>query len=613
MTTAAYVRISGDKQDTQRQKDSVAKWDISIWFEDSEGKNPRDQAAKRKGFQQMLKAVQAGLISRIVVDRQDRFGVKDAYEWGKFIDLLRSHDCELIDASGKVLSDDDDATILTGTLGAITSRREQKEKAHRNLTGKLPRARAGEYQGGYAPYGLDVCCFNGKEKWRVVYTGHFERQKVWPDGKREQFDGKGNFPAKETTDTLRYRPSIERERIKTVKQIFEWFTTESISCGQIATRLNAMGISGVFGPWNKQKVKALLKNPVYIGLPTWNKRGGSRFSEFVGGQIREVKKVKLGRPRQASDFVQPDKQEFPPIVSVEVFEKAQARLTPQKRKGRAPNTSMLWLRPFVVCGKCGKTMHATRGGAGQRIWPSYFCGTYNTYGKDNPTGCRCHRVRHAVIEKIVLRYLQETQPKIKQLIKSVKSGEIDSMLKGDELNSLRSAYHGVACDILSFLDQHKGRKFKRLLDDSRSLVEAYGVVYEHILPELTQAIERREDQLDRMLDDYRGLPDSMRERANQRMKLVSDEVSRLTRQAKDLRVPLANLEEQIRERGTAIDKALAAVRKDSEGRRKTEALSGVIDRIVCHFRYTDKKSFLERVEIIAADGSSYSACSPGQG
>src|SRR5690606_8344712 len=130
-----------------------------IWFEDSDGKNPRHRADKRQNFQALLKSVQAGRFERIIVDSQDRFGTKDAYEWGKFMSLLRDHGCELIDSQGRLLSGDDEGAVLTGVVGALTSKREQREKAHRNISGKINYARKGEYQGGYAPYGTDIVCF----------------------------------------------------------------------------------------------------------------------------------------------------------------------------------------------------------------------------------------------------------------------------------------------------------------------------------------------------------------------------------------------------------------------------------------------------------------------
>ena len=136
--TAAYVRVSSDKQDTARQETRIRATGLPIsrWFRDNIGRNPRDLPHKRPAFQEMLQAVEGGLLGKIVVDRQDRFGVANAFQWGsKFIDLIRGHGATLVDADGKVLSADDDVSILTGTLGAITSTREQKAK---RPTGTLP-------------------------------------------------------------------------------------------------------------------------------------------------------------------------------------------------------------------------------------------------------------------------------------------------------------------------------------------------------------------------------------------------------------------------------------------------------------------------------------------
>jgi site-specific DNA recombinase len=325
---AAYIRVSSDKQDVARQRESIEHWSqttntpIDQWFEDSEGKNPRDQAHKRQGFQKLFRAVEAGLVSSIIVDRQDRFGARDAHQWGAFLTRLRDNGCTLVEAStGKDLSADDEVAILTGTLGAITSTREQKEKAHRNVSGKVPKARRGEYQGGNPPYGCDVVCFgaDGNEKWRSVYVGHYQRWKVYPNGDREKFDGKNNSPRKDPTDTFYLRPSIESERVTTVQQIFKWYAHEAVSFTQIATRLNELGISPVFGEhWHKVTVRQLLQNPAYIGLPAWNKKASSRFAEFVNGQIRAVEqkngKARLGRRRDTKDFSPKSRYSIPSLT-----------------------------------------------------------------------------------------------------------------------------------------------------------------------------------------------------------------------------------------------------------------------------------------------------------
>jgi DNA invertase Pin-like site-specific DNA recombinase len=163
MSTCADLRCSSDAQDTLRQREAIehSKMRIDHWLEDHQS---RDKASKRPDFQRLLKAVQAGQVHTIVVASLDRFGVKDAYEMGKFFTILRDHNCRLLDATGKHLNADDDATVLTSTIGALTSSREQKEKAGRVLTGKLTLARKGNFLGGYVPYGMDVVCSMPKDR-----------------------------------------------------------------------------------------------------------------------------------------------------------------------------------------------------------------------------------------------------------------------------------------------------------------------------------------------------------------------------------------------------------------------------------------------------------------
>jgi DNA invertase Pin-like site-specific DNA recombinase len=87
---AAYIRVSdGDKQDPQRQRDTVQRWadnrglSISRFYEDIEGRNPRAKAERRVHFQQMLADVQAGQWDWVVVDSQERFGTVTAQRPGR--------------------------------------------------------------------------------------------------------------------------------------------------------------------------------------------------------------------------------------------------------------------------------------------------------------------------------------------------------------------------------------------------------------------------------------------------------------------------------------------------------------------------------------------------
>lgn len=614
-STAAYVRISSDKQDVSSQKQSIERWakknqPIGLWFEDAEGKNPRDLPHKRPAFQRLLKAVEAGIVDCIVVDSQDRFGVKDAYQWGAFLTKLRDHGCQLLDSTGRDLSADDDGAVLTGVVGALTSTREQREKAHRNVRGKLPKAQRGEYQGGYPAYGFDVVCIgdNGNEKWRTMYVGHFDRWKVYPSGERERFQGKDNAPAKDPSDKLYLRPSIETRRLDVVREIFRWYATECISPRQIADRLNKAKIDPVFGEhWDKVKVKQLLANPIYIGLPTWNKRGGSRFVEYVAGDVRAVAKVngsaKLGRRRDSADYVQPEKPAFEPIIDAKTWKRVQEKLREASDeqtaiKKRPPKTDELWLKPFLICGHCGKPMRATRGESGDRVWPSYFCGTYGTYGKNNPTGCHCHRIKHDFVESLILDYVRETCPKTAELMEAVETGNVElARPLFDALFRAQADLGGLACDMMTFVAEHATEREER-----RDWLDAYATVFARLRPGIEKEISKREAELDKMLAGYADLTGSLRERGRQKMEALESEVARLRSQLADLRQPWEGLRAEVAARKKAYEQARNVLGNGAAGRQKAEALGRVVDRIVCRFRHSDGKSTLETVEIQPVEG-----------
>src|SRR4051812_13144904 len=124
---AAYVRVSRNQQETARQREDISRWlaqhglTVGHFYEDT---GSRDLAAKRADFQELLRAVEAGMWDWIVIQAQDRFGTKDAHEWGKFLTLLTENGCELWSVTQGLMSAIDDATVLTSTIGALTSTRD---------------------------------------------------------------------------------------------------------------------------------------------------------------------------------------------------------------------------------------------------------------------------------------------------------------------------------------------------------------------------------------------------------------------------------------------------------------------------------------------------------
>jgi DNA invertase Pin-like site-specific DNA recombinase len=156
---AAYIRVSTDQQDTERQFAAVRAFEqrrkVSIpkhhWFRD-EGW-ARDEADKRPDFQRLLKLAESGAVQWIVVDALDRFGTKDAHQLVHYLYRLREGRCRLYDAAGKEWTGEDIATIITAVVEGEKSKGEQTSKSHRVLGGKIEKARAGQWQGARSGWG----------------------------------------------------------------------------------------------------------------------------------------------------------------------------------------------------------------------------------------------------------------------------------------------------------------------------------------------------------------------------------------------------------------------------------------------------------------------------
>jgi hypothetical protein len=257
-------------------------------------------------------------------------------------------------------------------------------------------------------------------------------------------------------------------------------------------------------------------------------------------------------------------------------------------------------------------------------WRTYFCGTYGTYGKHNPTGCRCHRVRADFIERIVMDYLEETEKKVAVLhALQQKSGipsAIEEGLKAAEARHDKSWNRMVAFVQESLED---GVQQVEILGQL-IVVEKYGDeirvpdgftmhdLSDHFSSERRTELERsiaaKAQEFDDLFQEFRALKSQL---AKDR---VNEEMVRVEAELKELNEQLAPLSEEVRNHWRENVRMLSAletcrrVMKEGNDRKKAEAVKSVISEVVCHFRYSDvkatsqPKSSLERVEITSTEG-----------
>jgi DNA invertase Pin-like site-specific DNA recombinase len=471
-TGAAYLRVSTDKQDTERQIESIEKFltrhNVTIdrpkyWFEDQGWE--RDSDAVRPEFNKLLAQARAGRIQWVVIDRLDRFGARSSKRLMGYLADLEDYGCRLYDVSGKEWTGEDDATEITAWIGGKTSSREQREKSYRSLGGMVKKARDGEWMGAPPKLGFDVGCFDkatGDELWRVVWEGrdttgtttrrgkarpvyHIRRRKVYPDGTSERMDGNVVFRAFKDTQVMRLVPTMDEAKLAAAQKVFHRYATESVTFFGLAAWLNRLGIRNSFGKmFQGRDIRKLLDDEAYLGYPTFNKRRAGRFHRHdVDGGIVDLEPELRGKDtaNDPADIIKASKRCYEPLIDRATWDAVQRKLNNCKadqdsRPPRAPKCPDLYLRGLVVCAGCGVAMVSRK----DRI--EYFCGSWDrSKARGNLKGCSCLRngVRQETLEGYLNRYLEEVGKRLDLLTQphhgNGKSKHLTDKLQAEEFTA----------------------------------------------------------------------------------------------------------------------------------------------------------------------------------
>ena len=141
---------------------------------------------------------------------------------------------------------------------------------------------------------------------------------------------------------------VPNENADIVRLIFEWYVNDNLSYGQIAKRLNEMGIKTILnGKWAKDAVSRITQNRHYIGQVVYNRR-------------QKVVTVENGQQRKRLFYMPEDEWiiaegKHPAIVDRELFDKAQAIIDNHPRFGHDRLLTNMYAG-ILVCSKCGKTL-----------------------------------------------------------------------------------------------------------------------------------------------------------------------------------------------------------------------------------------------------------------
>ncbi len=262
--------------------------------------------AARPVMQQLLQEVGSGRWDGVICMEIERLARGDTMDQGLVSQAFKFSGTKIV-TPAKVYDPNNEFDEEYFEFSLFMSRREYKTIRRRMQAGRLASVREGNYIGSQPPYGY--------KKVRLY---------------------------EEKCYTLE---PIESEA-DTVRLMFELYTHRDMGYSKIATYLNKLGIPPKrTDAWSASSVKDIIGNPVYCGKLRWDWRKTKK--TLVNG------KVVTSRPKSGGSVFE---GKHPPIVSVDLWEKAQAVPAKQHTANRFQNPLKNHFVGLLYCEKCGHAM-----------------------------------------------------------------------------------------------------------------------------------------------------------------------------------------------------------------------------------------------------------------
>jgi len=334
---AIYARQSVDKKDSisiETQIDmcknecGTGVANIKVYADKGfSGKN-----TNRPKFEELMRDVKAGLVSKVIVYRLDRFS-RSIADFGQAWERFKERNVEFVSINEKF-----DTTTPMGRamlhIIMVFAQLERETIAERVRDNYYSRIKHGNWPGGPAPLGFDN--------------------------------------AKVVNDEGKKVPTLTPNKdIDIIKRIFFEYSEDNVSLGMIAKGLTKEGVSGKQRKvWDNVAISRILHNPVYVeataDVYNYYREKGISFSNKVTFYTGETSAHIVGR-RSASDrkYTKLDNHvisltNFPGVIPSDVWLKCQHELDNNKQIKNTGKGKYTWLSGYIKCGKCGYALSVRR-------------------------------------------------------------------------------------------------------------------------------------------------------------------------------------------------------------------------------------------------------------
>jgi len=379
---AIYARVSSEQQ---REENTIASQTASLiefakghnlevpekWVFEDEGYS--GATLERPGLERVRDLAAEGQIQVLLAYAPDRLSRKYAYQI-LLIEEFARHGVETLFVKAPQ-GDSAEDHLLVQFQGMIAEY-ERAQILERSRRGKRHRAHAGEISVmSGAPYGY-----------------RYMRK----------------------TDEAPAAYIVQEAEAGVVRRVYEMYTVEGLSIGEITRRLNADSIPTrkVSARWERSTVWAVLRNPAYRGVACFGKTRASSRTRVIRPQRRRgvtTPSMTAGHERPREEWIEIP---VPALVAEESFARAQELLRENKVRSRRRTIALSVVQGLVSCAKCGYAFSRTSTQTSARKIHYYKCIGSDGWRKLGGPVCDNRRfVRQELLDQIVwaevIRLLEE--------------------------------------------------------------------------------------------------------------------------------------------------------------------------------------------------------------
>ena len=196
---------------------------------------------------------------------------------------------------------------------------------------------------------------------------------------------------------------IDEAEARVIRRVYEMYTVEGLSIGEITRRLNSEAIpTRKASRWERSVVWALLRNPAYRGLACFGKTRASTRTRVMRPQRRRgvtTPSTTAGHERPREEWIEIP---VPALVTEESFARAQELLYQNKVRSRRRTIAPSVVQGLVSCAKCGYAFSRTSTQTSARKIHYYKCIGSDSWRKlGGPVCDNGHFIRQELLDQIV--------------------------------------------------------------------------------------------------------------------------------------------------------------------------------------------------------------------